>query len=200
MNSREKILAAVRDCSVPEVALPDLEGNWNTFADPREQFMEVLVAVGGRVMEVPERSKITDTLEQIETFPPASRVWSLVPDVDSAGGHWDQVTDPHDLQTLDYCIVPAAFGVAENGAVWVSNQAVPHRAALFITQHLVLVLDSKSIVHNMHQAYDRISFDQLPFGIFISGPSKTADIEQSLVIGAHGPRSLTVLLVDGWTG
>jgi L-lactate dehydrogenase complex protein LldG len=42
--------------------------------------------------------------------------------------------------------------------------------------------------------------DEEAFGVFVAGPSKTADIEQILVIGAHGPRSLTVLLVPSPQG
>jgi L-lactate dehydrogenase complex protein LldG len=105
------------------------------------------------------------------------------------------VTDPHDLEVLDFCVAPGVFGVAENAAVWITQDTVPHRAALFIAQHLVLVVPNREIVHNMHEAYARIDPEQVSFGIFISGPSKTADIEQSLVIGAHGPRSLTAVLV-----
>ena len=72
---------------------------------------------------------------------------------------------------------------------------VPHRAIFFITQHLALVVPAEQMVHNLHEAYARISLGTSSLGVFISGPSKTADIEQSLVIGAHGPRSLTVFLV-----
>jgi L-lactate dehydrogenase complex protein LldG len=86
--------------------------------------------------------------------------------------------------------------VAENGSIWVTDRAVRHRALFFIVQHLALVIPAHSIVHNMHQAYDRLELGGAEFGVFIAGPSKTADIEQSLVIGAHGPRSLTVFCVD----
>ena len=87
------------------------------------------------------------------------------------------------------------LGVAENAAVWLSESQVVHRAAPFLAQHLALVLSRENIVWNMHQAYERIRIDSEGFGLFVAGPSKTADIEQSLVIGAHGPRSLTVFLL-----
>jgi L-lactate dehydrogenase complex protein LldG len=74
---------------------------------------------------------------------------------------------------------------------------VKHRAIYFIVQHLALVLPADQLVDNMHQAYDRATVGSSSLGLFLSGPSKTADIEQSLVIGAHGPRSLSVVLVDG---
>jgi L-lactate dehydrogenase complex protein LldG len=47
----------------------------------------------------------------------------------------------------------------------------------------------------MHQAYEQISSADYGFGVFLAGPSKTADIEQSLVLGAHGARGLVVFLV-----
>ena len=87
------------------------------------------------------------------------------------------------------------FGVAENAAVWVPGEALnPHRAIFVIVQHLILVVPAGQIVDNLHQAYERLQWSPKSFGIFISGPSKTADIEQSLVIGAHGARSCTVIL------
>jgi len=98
---------------------------------------------------------------------------------------------------LDLALLPGAFGVAENGAVWVTEEAVERRAIAFLAAHLVLVVPRKEIVHNMHEACARLGFDQCGYGTFIAGPSKTADIEQTLVIGAHGPRSLTVLIVGG---
>ena len=99
------------------------------------------------------------------------------------------------LQDIDFAILPGQFAVAENGAVWISDDGVKQRAIYFIAQHLALVVSAIDIVSNMHEAYRRLSFDSPLFGAFISGPSKTADIEQSLVIGAHGPRSMTVFIV-----
>ncbi|MCU0983250.1 MAG: LUD domain-containing protein, partial [Pirellulaceae bacterium] len=71
-----------------------------------------------------------------------------------------------------------------------------HRVLFFIVQHLVLIVPADRVLHNLHEAYGQLRFDRPEFGLFISGPSKTADIEQSLVIGAHGARSLTVFLLE----
>jgi L-lactate dehydrogenase complex protein LldG len=97
---------------------------------------------------------------------------------------------------LDFFVGAGQFAVAENGAVWVASGQTSHRVLFFIAQHLALIVPASELVHNMHEAYRRLRFDRPEFGLFISGPSKTADIEQSLVIGAHGARSHTVFLVD----
>ncbi|HET9593944.1 MAG TPA: LUD domain-containing protein, partial [Anaeromyxobacteraceae bacterium] len=91
--------------------------------------------------------------------------------------------------------LPGAFAVAETGAVWLDGASLPHRGIFVITQHLALVVPASEIVNDMHEAYAHLRFDGPGFGLFIAGPSKTADIEQALVIGAQGARSCTVLLV-----
>jgi L-lactate dehydrogenase complex protein LldG len=75
------------------------------------------------------------------------------------------------------------------------NEKNRHRALYFIAQNIVIVIDEKELLNNMHEAYEKISFENIGYGVFISGPSKTADIEQSLVIGAHGPKSGYVIFI-----
>jgi L-lactate dehydrogenase complex protein LldG len=84
--------------------------------------------------------------------------------------------------------------VAENGAIWINNTCFPHRIIPFITEHLILKVNAANLVPTMHEAYQQIGFNDISYGVFIAGPSKTADIEQSLVIGAHGPKALTVII------
>ena len=86
------------------------------------------------------------------------------------------------------------FGVAENACVWIP-QTMVEKAVCFISENLVILLDKKQIVNNMHEAYKRIEFNDYGYGSFISGPSKTADIAQVLVMGAQAARSATVLLI-----
>jgi L-lactate dehydrogenase complex protein LldG len=102
--------------------------------------------------------------------------------------------DVHNFSKLDLAILKGQFGVAENGAIWLDDSELRLRAIPFITEHLVIVISRDSLVATMHQAYDRIGDQHSGFGLFIAGPSKTADIEQSLVIGAHGAKSLMVVL------
>jgi L-lactate dehydrogenase complex protein LldG len=101
-----------------------------------------------------------------------------------------------ELEKIEVAIIEGSIGVAENGAVWVHEKSMVHRALPFICQHLILVLPMQKIVSTMHEAYANIDITKYGFGTFIAGPSKTADIEQALVIGAHGPRSLKVYLVE----
>src|SRR5690606_38639639 len=104
-------------------------------------------------------------------------------------------TLPHSLETIDLAIINAPLGVAENGAVWISETDFAVRILPFITSNLVLILSKRDICLHMHEAYTIISKRDRHFGLFLSGPSKTADIEQCLVIGAQGAVSVTVFLI-----
>jgi len=110
----------------------------------------------------------------------------------------NEVNPANDAIFLDHvyqAYIRGSLGVSENGAIWVEESKMRNRLLPFICQHLILVIDSDKIVANMHEAYRRIKIDLECFGVFIAGPSKTTDIEQSLIIGAHGPRSLKVYLL-----
>ncbi|HEX3870876.1 MAG TPA: LUD domain-containing protein [Pirellulales bacterium] len=196
-TTRNDILRAVRAKKHEAIELPSLAQSWITYDDRRRQFAEVLQSVGGRAEFVDNPSQIGERLRQVAVFVDAKKIVSLVPNAIAGNVDLATIDDPHALEDVDFAILPAQFGVAENGAVWVTDEGIRHRAVTFIVQHLVLVLASGEILDNMHQAYERLRFPAAGYGAFISGPSKTADIEQSLVIGAHGPRSLTVFCVGG---
>ena len=98
------------------------------------------------------------------------------------------------LDSIECLVLQGNFGVAENGAIWIEEKDIPNRLLPFIAQHLILQMDISSIVPTMQDAYRKIDLRETGFGVFISGPSKTADIEQSLVYGAHGAKELTVIL------
>jgi L-lactate dehydrogenase complex protein LldG len=120
----------------------------------------------------------------------ASTVEGVPGNVDVSG-----VRDAHAIEGLGLAVVPGAFAVAENGAVWVPGDGLRPRGIFVVTEHLALVVPAAEVVHDMHEAYRRIAFPSAGFGTFVAGPSKTADIEQALVIGAHGARSCTLFLV-----
>lgn len=201
MNSRNQILSAIRQQTVPDTALPDLSTeSFQTFPDPVAQFQLMVTQVGGTSHEIESLSQMADYLD-MQTALDSQRVVSLV---DGFPGNLslDEIDQPAELNQLELAVLPGRFGVAENGAVWISDQGVSQRAVWFLAEHLVLVVPRSKILQNMHAAYhfldsDRSGFGDRQFGCFISGPSKTADIEQSLVIGAQGPTQHTVFV---WSG
>lgn len=162
----------------------ELSGNRATSSGDRTPEEEKPGNIRGRIASIVRR-----------TYPEARRIASNLPEAAScATFNPDELEDPRDLAGTDVAIVRGAFGVVENGAVWIPR-AFRHKAMLFIPEALVILLDRKQIVCNMHEAYAREDFDTYDFGSFIAGPSKTADIEQALVIGAHGARDVTVILL-----
>jgi L-lactate dehydrogenase complex protein LldG len=199
--SRDAILAAIRRQRAPEAPLPAIDnGPWITYSDPAEHFAGVLSSVGGKCIAASTTHEVLRELEQMPAFSTAATVYSLCDGIPNRNVDPHSIADPHELADVDFAVLPARFAVAENGAVWVNDDGVPDRVIYFLAQHVALVVPAGEIVHNMHQAYGRLRFDKAGFGCFISGPSKTADIEQSLVIGAHGARSLTVFLLGATAG
>ena len=129
-----------------------------------------------------------------EAYPDARVISSNVPGV-KADRNPDNVAEAQDLDGTDVGVIQGEVGVAENACIWIP-QTMKEKAICFISENLVILLSRHNIVNNMHEAYRRIKFNDYGFGTFISGPSKTADIEQSLVYGAQAARGVTIFLTS----
>lgn len=191
MSSRELILKAVAENKPDLTALPEMDLSLTiSYANKIEQFIDKLKSAGATTFHQDSKFVLQNDLTEVKAQGkfiidlldiPHSKDWGDLP--------------ASQLESLDTCYLRAELGVAENGAMWISEKQMSNRLIPFICQHLVIVIHEENIVNTMHEAYQRIETTADGFGVFIAGPSKTADIEQNLVIGAHGSRSLRVYLM-----
>ena len=206
MASKEDILKKYRANVREKFDMPDLSDiKAITYPDPLLQFMNMTKNVGGNAIEVSKGTDINDLIREL--YPDAKEIASNLPEITISTRNPDEVGRARDLNGTDVGVVRGVFGVAENACVWIP-QTMKEKAVCFISENLVILLDKKQIVNNMHEAYKRLSesngktsgnsngFEEYGYGTFISGPSKTADIAQVLVMGAQAARSATVLLLD----
>jgi L-lactate dehydrogenase complex protein LldG len=217
MNPRDAILAAVRgNLPRPAVPLPEVPGTNRKgikvglgykeyfhrlpevpgFPDEGEPilpyFRKQLEAMGGRSFEVADAAAAQAKVAEL--FPTAKVVCSAAPEVPGTRRIQD-VRDPHELNDVDVGVVRSPLGVAEAGAVWLTQGELVVNALAVLSQHLVVLLDPEAIVDTMHDAYGQIDLTANPYGVFLAGPSATGDIEGVIIHGAQGARSLTVLLL-----
>ncbi len=185
MSSREQILAAIKGIERESKPLPDIPAFPQT-ADIQKVFQNSIQGNKGEVLSPSQFEEWIASIGEQKIISISDRYHKL--------STIKLPSDPHDLNELNLAIIDGQFGVSENGAIWLEDENIKLRALPFITEHLVIVLDSQKLVPSMHQAYELIGSKYSGFGLFIAGPSKTADIEQSLVIGAHGAKSLRVVL------
>ncbi len=194
MNSQDtksSILSNLRQNVRETYDKPDLSFAKLTYPDPIEAFIHTaLTSAGANVVEMKEGDDINDLIRQ--AYPKAKTIASNVPGI-KADKNPDTAKSPQDLDGTDVSVVEGTIGCAENACVWIP-QTMEQRAVCFICEYLVIIVDKKNIVNNMHEAYSRIEMPEKGFGAFISGPSKTADIEQSLVYGAQSFCGVTIIL------
>lgn len=191
--SREKILAAVAQNKPTHTPLPEIQNFGNPYTDLAAQFTSVLTTIGGEVVAVKDFEAIE---HYIAVHFPQERIITNLPQLTALAENSWLSADPHTLENVGVAILQGQFGVAENGSVWVTETEMGHRATPFIAEALALVIKKSLIVPKMYDAYQLIGEEKYGFGVFIAGPSKTADIEQSLVLGAHGPKSMVLFMMD----
>lgn len=192
MSSKAEILNIISLQSINKQEMPDLKINAIQYDNLIGQFISISVFVGGKAVLLEENGNINNLIKQL--YPEAENIASNLPFINIANYNPDEFPNPRLMDKINLAIIEGNIGVAENGCVWIP-QNVKERALYFITENLLIILDKNKIVNNMHEAYQLLAKDNYGFGTFISGPSKTADIEQALVIGAHGATSVTVVLI-----
>ena len=194
MNSREKILGAISSNKPVFIESPVVEIDRIQIepATALAQFTQTLVSIGGTVVQVSDLHLIGDEIKKARDS--GKYVVNTLPFLGEVNEEINVSLDATALESVHQAYIGATLGVAENGAVWIYESQMKNRLLPFICQHLVICMYSKDIIPTMHEAYQQIDVFKEGYGVFLAGPSKTADIEQSLVIGAHGARSLTIYL------
>jgi len=191
MDARNKILSSIRENKPKATAIPELP---EYLLDKQEddltlEFTRIANLCGSSVISPPH-----DMDKWLNEHFPSAKIITSSTSKYNGNISLESFSSPADLQAIDVAFVESRLGVVENGTIWVSEKELGFRILPFITQHLIVFIDAKNLVTNMHQAYKRVQIDSDGFGVFIGGPSKTADIEQSLVVGAQGSRSHTIIL------
>jgi L-lactate dehydrogenase complex protein LldG len=191
MSSRDKILNAIAANQPDLVAPPTIDlDTVISYDDNYAQFKKVLEGIGGKVELLSDIAILNNQIQKDKTS--GQLVINMIDDVDKQ----IVMLTSFELEKLEKVYLRATLGVAENGSVWLYESQMGNRLLPFICQHLMLVIHKKDIVTTMHHAYQQIEISKEGFGVFIAGPSKTADIEQSLVIGAHGARTATIYVIE----
>jgi L-lactate dehydrogenase complex protein LldG len=192
MGTRDSILQAVTANKPDLIALPDMDLSLTIqYPDLLDQFVQMVHAAGGQAFYKNANQELQNDLALVKAE--GKFIINLLEEPHSQDC---SAMNSSELETLDTCYLRADLAVAENGAMWIPETRMANRLIPFICQHLVIVLNPVVIINNMHEAYQQLNVSAEGFGVFIAGPSKTADIEQNLVIGAHGARSLRVYIIE----
>jgi len=192
MNARAQILNTI---SANKPALADLPAislqQVTNYDDVFAKFKATLESIGGQVLELDDINELQLLINEEK-----NAGHYVLTAINGVNDELNNAQDAITLEPVHKAFIKASIGVAENGAVWIKESQMINRLLPFICQHLVVVLEKEKIVSTMHHAYQQLDVFEEGFGVFIAGPSKTADIEQSLVIGAHGARSMTVYILN----
>lgn len=191
MSTKDEILSRIRENTGRRYEMPDLTLDAITYEDRVSTFADNLKSAGGEAVVLQPGEDVNAVIRR--AFPKVRRVASNIAGITCATFNPDDLDDPRELNGTDLSVVRASFGVAENGAVWLPLN-VRFKAVYFISEALVILLDRRELVNNMNEAYRRTAATEYSYGTFMAGPSKTADIEQALVFGAHGPMRVMVIL------
>jgi len=196
MSSRGKILSAIRANQPVLAALPQVEP-LKAYANKENllaQYTTVATNIGAKIYEVRNLTEVKTIIRN--NFEAGKRIVSTISELADIADTKEYLSNlPVQLADVELAVLQSDLAVAENGAIWITEDQMGQRVLPFITQHLAVIVNAKNIVATMHDAYSIIGITTQGFGAFIAGPSKTADIEQSLVIGAHGPRSMSLFLI-----
>jgi L-lactate dehydrogenase complex protein LldG len=194
--SRNTILDAVRGNQPTAHPMPTIP-HFHTSQLPTNQpadlvaaFCESIARMAGVV--------VTEVVPNLNSFlrakfPDAKVICSATPEyagtIEPASlNHWSEAS------AIDVCILRSPMGVAETGSILLSDIELQVNTLAFLAHDLVVLLDPKQIVGNIHDAYEHPHFKRRPYSVLMTGPSGSGDISGITVHPAQGVKTLTVIL------
>ena len=189
MGTREQILGAVRTSQRKFVQLPEIP---NFAEDPQnlsEKFESALKRLAGVVVHDPPKD-----FDQFlrKTFPAAKTICSTAPEV-QGNTRVEDIGEWSSAGKIDVTIVRSPLGIAETGSVLLSEDELLVNTIGFLAHDIVILLDPKVIVPDIHAAYRHPHFRNKAYAVLMSGPSGSADIGGKTVHPAQGVMTLTVI-------
>ncbi len=218
-SSREKILAAVRQAvKVPSQLQdppPDLEQKFQQKLDlarPKDlvdRFMNECKKVSAHCSLIKSKeltAKITGVLEaeKIDSLAVSGHVLEDQLAVLGRRQNLKLVNASElgpgarrlDISTASAGLVKARYGVADIGSLTVLIEDTGSTLPWFLPDTIIAVVHARDIVRDIFELFKTVPADKLKNAVLVTGPSRTADIEKILILGAHGPKKLVILILE----
>ena len=205
--AKENILKRVRNALSQSVQLPfpNSEGNSSVFVKEHDglemKFAEEFARLQGKFVFCTSKSELLENLQALVAIKEWKEIYCQTPSL-LKDMQLNQLPELNkgDMHTADAAITDCELLVARTGTIVLSAaQPFGRTLSVYTPVHLViaythqLVFDLKDAITRLKEKYQ----GELPSSIsFASGPSRTADIEKTLVVGIHGPKEVYVFLVD----
>lgn len=200
LSARENILNKIRQALVQPVPLPFplIEGTSNVYQSAKAEldiiFAEEFTKLQGKFIFCADEKEMESQLNQLIV----ANEWMKIYCIEDKWNHL--FSNTINLESCDAAITACEWLVARTGTIVMSAaQQSGRTASVYAPVHICiaytaqLVYDIKNALENVHEKYR----DNIPSLItFASGPSRTADIEKTLVTGVHGPKEVYLFLVD----
>jgi L-lactate dehydrogenase complex protein LldG len=180
----------------------DFAGQFTLFAERSESLKTEFLSCADEAAARAQLKLLSDR-EGWESvaFPADSEIGGLLTDVSVGKLEVSRSTLKTDLEKVSAGITGCDALIAQTGSVLLTAKSGGGRALSVLPVHHVVVAASSQLVPDLPAAFELLEKKYAPnfpsFLTFITGPSRTGDIERVLVLGAHGPRKLTVILVGG---
>lgn len=207
-TSREKILkkvrAALMNKSRQEASAIDFESSvYHEPQDPLELiFAQQFSDVGGQFVFCENEEDFCYNIVALTNDGTFGRIWcgetELLPLLQKAGV--SVLSSPSEVESADTSVTGCEFLIARTGSILVSSKQLSgRRAPVFPPQHIIVAKTSQ-LIFDLREALKSLKAkygDSMPSMVsVITGPSRTADIEKTLVMGAHGPKDIYVFMID----
>lgn len=200
--AREEIMKRLKNAIHPEPEMPDFDAPvYHSIEKALDKtFKENMEAVNGSVYLCNSKDDLFEKLNTLLQDVPKSAVVCAETELQKLLTKYGiEYQNYHEKQkNIEAGITSCEFLIAHTGSVMVSAALQGGRQLSVYPPRHIIIAKKEQLVDYLQAAYDKIQEKypvQLPSQItLITGPSRTADIEKTLVLGAHGPRELHVFL------